>query len=76
MALLPIGAPREELAIQRRRVALIAVVVVLAFGSLGIGVAVALNLHSSSPGGVPSGTSDGSTYSYYQSMMGDTAPAP
>ena len=54
---------------QKRLVALIAVAA-LATGGLGIGVAVAASHRSSSQGAVASGTADGSTYSYYQSMMG------
>jgi rusticyanin len=54
---------------QKRLVALIAVVA-LAIGGLGVGVAVAASHHSSSQGPTGSGMADGSTYSYYQSMMG------
>ncbi len=54
---------------QKRLVALIAVAA-LAIGGLGVGVAVAASHRSASLGTVASGTADGSTYSYYQSMMG------
>jgi rusticyanin len=54
---------------QKRLVALIAVAA-LAIGGLGVGVAVAASHRSSSHGTVASGTAGGSTYSYYQSMMG------
>ncbi len=54
---------------QKRLVTLIAVAS-LAIGGLGVGVAVAASHHSSSQGPTASGMADGSTYSYYQSMMG------
>jgi len=54
---------------QKRLVALVAVAV-LAIGGLGVGIAVAATHHSSSQAPAGSGASDGSTYSYYQSMMG------
>lgn len=54
---------------QKRLVALVAVAA-LAIGGLGVGVAVAASHRSTSRGTVASGTADGSTYSYYQSMMG------